>query len=144
MLQRVARYFLAQPLLLLLLTADLVFIFVHVWLSSKGDVPWDLHLGRTGSYAEKFQYLKWLAATLLCAFAFVRWRDALYLAWAALFFYLLLDDSLEIHERLSPLVAEVLERGPAYGLRAKDFGEIVVSLGAAALLLGLIALSYRR
>jgi hypothetical protein len=103
-------------------------------------VPWEFHLGRQASYPEQFQYLKWLASTLLCAFAFAR----LYLAWAALFLYLLLDDSLEIHEALGPVIAELLERGPAYGLRGKDFGEILVSLGAASLVLGSIALCYWR
>ncbi len=142
--QRVACYFRARPLLLFLLAADLVFVAIHVWFWSRGNLPWDFNLGRAGSYAEKFQYLKWFASSLLCAWAFARQRDALYLAWAALFLYLLLDDSLEIHESLGPLVAQSLDRGPAYGLRGKDFGEIVVSLGAATLLLGLIACCYWR
>jgi hypothetical protein len=144
MLQRVAGYFLARPLLLILLVVDFILIAIHVWLWSRGNLPLEFHLGRQVSYAERFQYLKWLASTLLCAFAFAHRRDALYLAWAALFLYLLLDDSLEIHEALGPVIAEVLERGPAYGLRGKDFGEITVSLGAAALLLGFIAFCYRR
>jgi hypothetical protein len=42
------------------------------------------------------------------------------------------------------VIADFLERGPAYGLRGKDFGEILVSLGAASLLLGSIALCYWR
>jgi hypothetical protein len=95
MLQRGAHYFLARPLLLLLLGVDLIFIGIHVWLWSRGDLPWEFNLGRQASYPEIFQYLKWLTATLLCVVAFVHRRDALYLAWAALFLYLLLDDSLE-------------------------------------------------
>jgi hypothetical protein len=68
-----ARYFSARPLLLLLLlTADFVFIAVHVWLWTKGNVPWDHHLGRDGSNPEKLQYVKWLTSTLLCAWAFAR------------------------------------------------------------------------
>jgi hypothetical protein len=55
MLQRVARYFSARPLLLVLLTADFVFIAIHVWLWSQGDVPWDLSLSRPGSTPEKLQ-----------------------------------------------------------------------------------------
>lgn len=144
MLQRVAGYFLARPLLLLLLSLDFIFVAIHVWLWSRGALPWEFHLGRQASHPEQFQYLKWLASTLLCAWAFVRRRDALYLAWAALFLYLLLDDALEIHEALGAVVAEALERGPAYGLRGKDYGEIAVSLGAATALLGFIALCYWR
>ena len=144
MVQRVADYFRARPLLLILLSVDFLFIAIHVWLWSRGNVPWEFHLGRQAGYPEQFQYLKWLASTVLCAFAFTRGREPLYLAWAALFFYLLLDDSLEIHEALGPVIADFLERGPAYGLRGKDFGEILVSLGAASLLLGSIALCYWR
>ena len=82
MLQRVARYFFARPLLLLLLGADFTFIAIHVWLWASGDLPWEFNLGRHTSYPEAFQYMKWLASTLLCTVAFVHRRDALYLAWA--------------------------------------------------------------
>jgi len=116
MLQRVARYFSARPLLLLLLNADFVFIAVHVWLWTKGNVPWDQ---RDGSNPEKLQYVKWLTSTLFCAWAFARQRDALYLAWAALFFYLLLDDSLELHETISDVLAQSLQVAARYGLRGR-------------------------
>ena len=85
-----------------------------------------------------------MACTALCAWAFVRRHNALYLAWAVLFSYFMLDDSLNIHEMLGWPVAERLELVPAFGLRAKDFGEFAVSLIAGVVLLGLIALCYWR
>jgi hypothetical protein len=144
MVQRVAHYLLARPLLLLLLGTDIIFITVHVWLWARGDLPWEFNLGRQASYPEIFQYLKWLTATLLCAVAFVHRRDALYLAWAALFLYLLLDDSLELHETISAILAQNFQVAARYGLRGKDFMEIAVSLSAATMLLGAIALCYWR
>jgi hypothetical protein len=74
----------------------------------------------------------------------VRQRDALYLAWAALFLYLLLDDSLELHEEIRNSVVRTLDLVPALGLRTKNFGEITVTLIAGLLLIGLIAICYRR
>jgi hypothetical protein len=144
MVQRVAHYLLARPLLLLLLGTDIIFITIHVWLWARGDLPWEFNLGRQASYPEIFQYLKWLTATLLCVFAFVHRRDALYLAWAALFLYLLLDDSLELHETISAVLAQNYQVAARYGLRGKDFMEIAVSLSAATVLLGAIALCYWR
>jgi hypothetical protein len=138
------RHFFTQPLLILLLAVDLAFIVVHVWFWSRGRVPENWNLGLDGSFPEKFQYVKWIVCTALCAWAFARRREALYLAWAALFCYFLLDDSLNIHEKLSRSIAEGLELAPAYGLRAKDFGELAVSLIAGGVLLGLIALCYWR
>jgi len=144
MLRGISRYFLARPLLLLLLTADLAFIIAHISLWSRGALTSDFDLARAGSFPEQFQYAKWFACTVLCAWAFARQRDALYLAWAALFLYLLLDDSLEIHEGISHPIAQSLQLAPAFGLRAKDFGEIAVALVAGLVLLGLIAICYRR
>jgi hypothetical protein len=144
MLQRVARYFLARPLLVLLLAADLVFIAAHVWLSSRGALSSDYNLARADSFPEYYQYAKWLACTALCTWAFARRRDALYLAWAALFLYLLLDDALELHEKIGISIAKSLAFVPALGLRAKDFGEIAVTLIAGLLLIGLIAICHRR
>ncbi len=139
-----ARHFFTQPLLLLLLAVDLAFLVAHVWFWSRGKVPnaWNLQLDR--SLPEQFQYAKWIVCAALCAWAFVRRRVLLYLAWTALFFYFLLDDSLHIHEMLGWPVAERLELVPAFGLRAKDFGELAVSLIAGVVLLGLIALCYWR
>jgi hypothetical protein len=139
-----ARYFFTRPLLLLLLAVDLAFIVVHVWFWFRGGVPDKWNLGLDGSFPEKFQYAKWIVCTALCAWAFARAHEALDLAWAALFFYFLLDDSLNIHETLSWSIARSLQLAPAYGLRAKDFGEFAVSLIAGAVLLGLIALCYWR
>ena len=139
-----ARRFFTQPLLLLLLAVDLAFLVAHVWFWSRGRVPDDWNLGLDRSLPEQFQYAKWIVCTGLCAWAFARGREPLYLAWAALFCYFLLDDSQNIHEALGGSIAERLELVPAFGLRAKDFGELAVSFIAGVVLLGLIALCYWR
>ena len=93
-------------------------------------------MAQSSSFPEKFQYWKWLACTVLCS--------PTRLAWAALFLYVLLDDSLELHEEISASIAKSLDLVPALGLRAKDFGEIAVTLIAGLLLIGLIVICYRR
>jgi hypothetical protein len=73
----------------------------------------------------------------------VQKRSLLYLAWSLLFFYLLLDDSLSIHERLGGIISNELGLSPAFNLRAKDFGEIIVSACVGFFFLIFIGIAYR-
>ena len=120
-------------LLLLLLAADAAFVVLHVLYKLPELSPaLDLSLGRgfsieqDGGYAEMFQYLKELSIALLLGQIAAR-RTRLYLVWSLLFLYLLLDDSLMVHERLGGIVSERLDFPPSFGLRVQDFGELIVS-----------------
>lgn len=73
-----------------------------------------------------------------------RRRSALHFAWSLLFAYLLIDDSLTVHERIGVAVAKYFEFVPAFGLRAEDFGELSVSAVSAATLLILIGAAHYR
>ena len=102
-----------------------------------------LSITRDGGYPEVFQYVKfvWLAGlTLLVA---RRDRDGRYLAWAVLFVYLGLDDALQIHETIGARLIPVLGLITLGGLRAQDFGELIVSAAIGVLLLGSIAAALR-
>jgi hypothetical protein len=62
--------------------------------------------------------------------------------WQTLFVYLLLDDSLRIHERFGKSLAEFLHFSPLAGLRARDIGELLISAFFGSLIMGLLSLGY--
>lgn len=139
----------ACALLALLVLVDVAFIAGHVFLSHR-QVSW--HLEVDNSYPEKWQYLKWLSATImLLALALTR-RAVIYLAWAAIFLYFLIDDATLVHERLGGwLVTELrLDRlqeiyvawFPRLFLRPQDFGELTVALIVAMAIAALLAFSW--
>jgi hypothetical protein len=79
----------------------------------------------------------------LLGFLAVQKCSPLYLAWCLLFSYLLLDDSIEIHETLGLAISNKLALLPAFNLRARDFGELVVSASVGLFFLTFIAIAYR-
>ena len=133
-----------RPLLSLLLLIDITFIAVHLWLWSRGQLSTQLNIESDGSIPELFNYLKWAASAVACAYAFSRRREPLYLAWAMLFSYFLLDDANRIHEQLGNRLATAFDLGPALALRGQDFGELAVSLTVGTVLLSVMAVVYWR
>ena len=137
---------LAWPLLALLLLADAVFISLHVWYWSMGWLEtshqFDLEWG-TGA-PEYYTYFKWLICSVAALWLFARNRDLVYLAWAALFFWFLVDDAENMRTTGGAWIAGVMDWGPAWGLPAQGVGELVVSGIAGILLLGGIAVAYWR
>jgi hypothetical protein len=121
----------ATRLLLFLVCGDLVFGMLHV-VNNRTDllnIP-RLDIMLDQSYPEMFQYLKYALCSILLALASFRYAAWRLLAWATLFLYFLLDDSLRIHERLGRQVAAALDFQPAWGLRLQDYGELLVSVVA--------------
>lgn len=135
----------AAVLLVLLLVGDLVYVAIH--LVATGTTLLDSPLATLDvdrGYAEFFQYLKLLWACLLLACVGLRSRRWQYLAWVALFGYLLADDSLSLHENLGVVLADRLALTDAIGLRAIDFGELLVSAAAGVVLAVSLGLAYAR
>jgi hypothetical protein len=122
-------------LLFLLVLVDALFILIHVlhvwspWLKSLF-----YSLERDSGLAEQYQYVKqvWLAACL--GVAFLQRRGRAFAGWAVFFAFLLLDDALQIHERAGGVLAQAFGIQPMFGLRAKDFGEVMIAgiVGTAA------------
>lgn len=139
----------ALGVLALLLVVDLTFLCGHIWLAPF-NAMWNIEAD--SSYAEQFQHLKWLGACLLALALALRRRVAVYFAWAAIFFYFLVDDSVLVHERVGAFfVAELgLDRiqqvyiawFPNLFLRPQDFGELVVALMVTAVIAVLLVLSW--
>lgn len=128
----------------LLLATDIVLITLHViniYTDLISNVSFSL--GTDGGYGELFQYLKEYWIALLLCFVAVRKRSILYLIWSLLFFYLLLDDSIQIHEKLGRRISSRLDFSAGLNLRAQDFGEVAVSVVVSLLFFILIAIAYR-
>ncbi len=132
----------SRKLLLMLLLADGAFMLIHLAYELQFLPNPLFSIERDFGYAEVYQYLKegWIVVLLLLAALFS--RRIIYLAWAGLFMYLLMDDSLRIHETLGGHLTTLLDLQPMFNLRAKDFGELGVSLIFAAFLFAIIGLAY--
>jgi hypothetical protein len=139
-LQLHLRYF-----LLLLVAADAFFVLLHVLNENTVLISNRMYgLDRDRGYPEFFQYIKiyWIVLTL--AALWWRTRALVYVAWIAVFGYLLLDDAGQIHERGGELIAARWGYSEMLGLRGVDFGELTVTAAAGLLLLGLLVIGYWR
>ena len=130
-------------ILILLGSADFIFIVLHL-VGQLGLLSEQFDLTREGSYAELFQYIKEFWCTILLLLIAWRVRSAAYLVWVLFFGYLLADDMLQIHENGGELIAAHLNFASGLGLRAKDLGELTVTLAVATMLLIALGLTYWR
>lgn len=129
-------------LLLLLLLVDLVFILLQI--------PYKLHLisninfwieqGR--GYAEVYQFIKEYWIVLMLLFIAIKRSHVIYFAWSLLFGYLLIDDSVELHETLGRFLVNYFGFHPAFGLPAQVFGELTVCIFFGTLLFLFIGVAY--
>jgi len=128
--------------LFLLLIADLSFMAVHVLYLFEVVSNWLFSIEKDFGYAEVYQYIKefWIASLLF--WVAIRRNQIIYLAWSLLFMYLLLDDSLQIHEKLGRYLVDYFGLIPMFNLRAQDFGELSVSLFFGFVLFSFIGVSY--
>lgn len=143
-----------NKILVLLLSADLLYVFLHLvhkfakmtvtmpfFTNEVFAIDKDLGLG------EAFQYAKELWIVLLLLWLVFKYGKKAFLSWSLLFTYLLLDDSLQFHERVGGLIPSWLGIPPltflVARLRAKDLGEIAFSLFFGLLFAFLIWWSYR-
>lgn len=128
--------------LLFLLAVDLAFVVLH-FLPLFGVLDnSQFSLEKDRGYPEIYQYIKIFSIAILLLSVFVKTKVISYFVWSMLFLYLLLDDALRIHESLGGYIATQMSFAPAFGLRAKDFGELVVSAIAALIFLAPLALLY--
>ena len=126
--QRAMRESGAGLFLFLLLAGDLGFMLLFVLYRRTPLLNSDLfHIGMDRSYPEMFQYLQTFAAALLLLAIARRRRVAAYLAWQPVFFYLLIDDAFQVHERLGGWLVRDLTLTRPLGLRLQDLGELLVT-----------------
>ncbi|MET0070218.1 MAG: hypothetical protein ABW096_09250 [Candidatus Thiodiazotropha sp.] len=128
--------------LALLLLADLAFIFVHVIFEYFLKSNTLFSINRDLGYAEVYQYIKEFWILVMLFVLAIKSRRIIYFTWSVLFLYLLLDDSLQLHENIGSFLANFYDLQPVFRLRAQDLGELVVFASVGFLLLGFIAGAY--
>ena len=111
-------------LLILLVLVDVVFIFSHL-INAGTDLLQDrtYTIGWEYGYAELYLHIKefWIAVLLLMLA--VRTRTTLMFVWSLIFFYVLLDDVLKIHENMGSYLQLYLSFDNFLGLLAKNLGQ---------------------
>lgn len=131
-------------LLMILLLADLGFMLIHIFLYKIMHLGGDplLSIIVDKGYSEIYQYIKeyWIAILLLILA--VKRKHLIYFSWSLMFFYLLLDDSAQIHENIGGYIVKQYDIQPLFGLRAQDLGELGVSLFFGGVLFSFILISY--
>lgn len=135
----------ALLLLAVLLAIDALFIATSLWLLHVGSLAQhpNFNIDAEGSFAESYGSLKWLACLLLCLWQYFRaGRDLLYLGWALVFAYILVDDATGIHEWLGFEIARAMGWGDAFRLHGADFGELIVFFTAGTIILAVIGFAY--
>lgn len=147
----------ARTLLYLLLLTDAGFICLHL-LFAYGAFPDSLFsvadpgerkalfsmlaIDRDRGYAELFGYIQMGWIVLLLGGMMMKRSVALYMGWALLYLYFLLDDSLSFHEHFGGMLVDALSLPAMFGLRAQDLGELLTSLIAAVIVFPLIGVGY--
>jgi hypothetical protein len=130
-------------LLILLIFTDIVFVVMHILYLNTDLLPSSLYsLSRDRGYAEFFQYTKELWIAILLFLLGIKQRRALYCVFSFLFLYFLVDDSVEFHEGFGGQLVDFFNLQPALGLRAVDWGELLVSVVFGLLFVISIALFY--
>ncbi len=127
--------------ILVLLLLDGLIIGMYVFygmqqlLFDAGEMPHIWRISEDFSASEIFNYLKWLAICGLLAIVFMRTRIVLFAAFSFVFLLVLLDDMLQLHERGGAILVDDLGLSSFLGLRAQDYGELLVwgMLGLCAL-----------
>lgn len=128
--------------LILLLLADCAFVLLHgaYKLHLVSDPLFSVE--KDFGYAEIYQYVKEYWIVILLFLTAIQRNHIIYFAWSLLFMYLLLDDSLQIHENFGDYLAEYFNFQPMFYLEGEDFGELGVSMISGLLLFTFIGISY--
>ena len=115
-----------------MLAIDCVILVVYVAYGAAdifldaAKMPTFWNIAEEKSASEVFNHLKWLFIFLSLLLVFLRSKVALFFSFAFTFALVLLDDSLQLHERGGAWLVDTYGIQPSFGLRAQDFGELSV------------------
>ncbi|MDG1730418.1 MAG: hypothetical protein P8K68_12320 [Algibacter sp.] len=102
----------------------------------------EFFITRDLSYAEFFQYFKYLVICGITSYIIILKKNYSYIPWLLLFLILFLDDAFQLHESLAILFIDFFNLEPALGLRQQDIGELAYSAFVGSILLFTIVVSY--
>jgi hypothetical protein len=139
-----------NQILILLLSLDFLFILTHALLIYivfiRVQFDWsivDMFLvNYDNGYPEMFQYLKFFAIAVIFIYFVIKKKGIGFISWCLLFILLLLDDSLQFHERFGEWVVEKFNYSPMFGLRAQDLGELTFVTFFGSILLFFLVFGY--
>jgi len=135
----------ANKLLILLLSLDLGFIIIHYINALTPLLDNDnFSIGIDNSFAEFFQYFKFASVIVFIIMIIRKTGTKHYLAWILIFAYLLIDDSIRIHDRFGSHIALKMNFNPPFGLRLMDLGELAVSVFSGIILISIIFRAYQK
>lgn len=123
-----------------LIVGTIIFIVIHLFHTYWGTPASDLFdLEVDNNLPEFFLYLQELGIVIIL---FMLWRkeeNLVYFAWALIFTYVLLDDSLLLHERIGVYLVDVFGVENNFGVRGRDITEVAVQLVFGTPLVGFAA-----
>lgn len=138
-----------KRILLTLVTVDLGLILLNVIIASmratgviSGNIDaWLVfHETSIGSY---FNYVKWAVLVMSLAVVALRHHRAwILLVLAALFLYILLDDTLELHEYYGSLIAERFGLVTTMAVPAEDLGQLIFLMAVGGIFSGLAIVAF--
>lgn len=131
-------------ILLVFAAGDAFFITLHLLFEFQltKDPVFSLEGDRVAG--EFWQYVKeyWIVLAM-CVLLWVR-RQPVYAVWGLVFAYLLADDALEIHEKTGAKIGTALNLTAIGNLQSWDQGQIIFAAACGAVVLGAMALFYRK
>jgi len=140
---------LADPklkILVVLLLIDLIIIGLNFYNSWVPEDQWTafLSIANDDSIGELIQYFKWFSIGILFVYIAIKRSSFSFLSWTLVFLYLLLDDSLAIHENFGGYLMSGFNFEPPFGMRLQDIGELLVSAIAGSFLLIISIFAYKK
>lgn len=100
--------------LFILIGIDAILVLLHVFLYDYIPDPKLLIFTRWG-YGETYQYLKGGFIAGYFIFLIIKYRQPSFWSWSAIFLFIVLDDSLELHEYYGFMVGDYLGLGKTIG-----------------------------
>lgn len=131
--------------LCMLMLTDLVFVglhLVHTYTPYLANGTYSIEQDR--GHAEFFQYTKEFWIIILMLVVFIKEATLTNLSWLMVFVYVLFDDAISIHENIGHLASNLFSFAAELGLRAQDWGELVVTAMAGVVLLTPVVIAYLR
>jgi hypothetical protein len=146
----------AQFIIAVILFANLFFIAMHGFIllarylglfddfiSTHLSSP-RFRIDRDWSFAEWFNYLQTTTCAVLLLGVFRATRQPLYVAWALIFLFVVMDDSLKIHEGMASYLVGTFGVPALPGLRPHESGELIAWSVIGSVLVGILWWSIAR
>ena len=133
----------ANKFFYLLILTDIMFILLDLFQYATRYIDSPLfYIHMDFGYAEVFQYMKEYWIVILLLIITYKRKKLIYFSWSLIFLYILLDDSLQLHETMGAALVDLLGLRKMYGLRDDDIGELIFSILSGIVLFSFLGFLY--